>query len=232
MKDSILGFPNLLLVIYLLLLWGGVRSIYAEQVTGQKTINFQWAFGAIKTSEGPGPQPVTRDTTLKTGDQIKFFLKIREKCFVYLLYRSSQGELSVLFPFRFKQLKDEYDISGNHYIPHGDQWFELDEQVGQEKFYLLASATQLYQLETLINAYESADAAKKLVLAERIITDIHTLRKRHLKFKTYAERPVSIIGNMRGTEKASAVKTYDVAEFAVEISADTFYSRTFTIEHQ
>ena len=201
-------------------------------MTDQESFKFQWAFGAIKKTDGPKPEPVTRDTTLKSGDQLKFFLQIDDRCFVYLLYRSSQGELSVLFPFRFQELKKEYDISGDHYIPHGDQWFELDEQVGQEKFYLLASAKRLITLERLINEYESADAAKKMVFADKILTEIRTQRKQHLKLKTYAERPVSIIGNMRGTEKAAPDDTHDVARFAVEISADTFYSRTFTIDHQ
>ena len=47
-----------------------------------------------------------------------------------------------------------------------------------------------------------------------------------------AERPVNIIGNLRGTEKAETAGAHDIAKFAVEISADTFYSRTFTIDHQ
>lgn len=46
------------------------------------------------------------------------------------------------------------------------------------------------------------------------------------------ERPVNIIGALRGTAKTEKDGSYDVASFAVEISADTFYSRTFTIDHQ
>ena len=97
---------------------------------------------------------------------------------------------------------------------------------------MLASAQRLFDLEALINQYESAAKAKKLGLAEKITSEIRSLRKRHLKFKTYAERPVNIIGNLRGTEKAETVKTQDIAKYAVEISADTFFSRTFTIEHR
>jgi len=37
---------------------------------------------------------------------------------------------------------------------------------------------------------------------------------------------------LRGTEKAETTGAHDIAKFAVEISADTFYSRTFTIDHQ
>ena len=94
------------------------------------------------------------------------------------------------------------------------------------------SNRRLNDLETKINEYESADPAKKPALAAKILSQIRDLRRKSLKFKTYAERPLSIIGNMRGTEKTDAANTYDVSDFAVEITADTFYSRTFTIDHQ
>ena len=208
--------------------------INAQETAAQQDANvqFQWAFGALKKANGSKFEAVTKDTDLKTGDQIKFFLKVNDNCFVYLIYRSSQGELSVLFPYRFKLQSAEYTIAGNHYIPKGDQWFELDEHTGEERFYLLASKKRLMDLEAFINDHESADAAKKPPLAKTILAEIRKLRKQHLKFKISAERPVNIIGNLRGTEKAETAGPHDIAKFAVEISADTFYSRTFTIDHK
>ncbi len=214
--------------------FGGIMPVYAEEIKADQNTNvhFQWACGALKKANGSKFEAVTKDTDLKTGDQIKFFLKVNENCFVYLIYRSSQGELSVLFPQRFKLKSVEYTVTGNHYIPKGDQWFELDEHTGEERFYLLASRKRMMDLEALINDYESADTAKKPALAKTILAEIRKLRKQHLKFKTYAERPVNIIGNLRGTEKAETAGSQDIAKFAVEISADTFYSRTFTIDHK
>ena len=208
--------------------------IYAQEAVANQEANvqFQWAFGALKKANGSKFEAVTKDTDLKTGDQIKFFLKVNDNCFVYLIYRSSQGDLSILFPHRFKLMSPEYTLKGNHYIPKDDQWFELDEHTGEERFYLLASQKRLMDLEALINDYESADAAKKPPLSKSILTEIRKLRKQHLKFKTYAERPVNIIGNLRGTEKAETAGSQDISKYAVEISADTFYSRTFTIDHK
>jgi hypothetical protein len=218
----------------LFLLFESHAVLHAQQTAAQQEANvqFQWAFGALKKANGSKFEAVTKDTDLKTGDQIKFFLKVNKNCFVYLIYRSSQGELSVLFPQRFKLQSAEYTVAGNHYIPKGDQWFELDEHTGEERFYLLASVERLMELETCINDYESADTAKKPALAKAMLAKIRNLRKQHLKFKTYAERPVNIIGNLRGTEKAETAGPHDIAKFAVEISADTFYSRTFTIDHK
>ncbi len=136
--------------------------IHAQETATQQDANvqFQWAFGALKKADGSKFEAITKDTDLKTGDQIKFFLKVNDNCFVYLIYRSSQGELSILFPHRFKLMSVEYTVAGNHYIPKGDQWFELDEHTGEERFYLLAAKKRLMDLEILINDYESADAAK------------------------------------------------------------------------
>ena len=198
----------------------------------EANLKFQWAFGALKKANGSKFEAVTRDTVLKSGDQIKFFLNVNQNCFVYLIYRSSQGDLSILFPRRFQLLSAEYTAAGNHYIPTDDQWFELDEHTGEERFYLLASVKRLTDLEAFVNDYESADKAKKPPLAKKILAEIRKLRKQHLKFKTYAERPVNIIGNLRGAEKTEKAGVRDIAKFAVEISADTFYSRTFTIDHK
>lgn len=212
----------------------GSTSAHAQEAKSDQnaSVKFQWAFGALKKANGSQFEAITKDTNLKTGDQIKFFLKVNDNCFVYLIYRSSQGELSMLFPPRFKLQHAEYTVAGNHYIPKGDQWFELDEYTGEERFYLLASKKRLMDLEARINDYESADRAKKPALAKTILAEIRSLRKQHLKFKTYAERPVNIIGNLRGTEKAETAGPQDIAKFAVEISADSFYSRTFTIDHK
>ena len=151
---------------------------------------------------------------------------------MYLIYQSSQKDLMVLFPYRFKASGKDYPIAGNHYIPKGDQWFELDEFTGQEKFYLLASVNRLHDLETLVNAYESADKNNKAGFRQKIIAEIRSLRKKHRKFKTYAEKPVIVIGNMRGTEKTKAVGLKDLADHAIEISTTNFFSRTYTIDHR
>jgi len=208
---------------------------YAEQTKSinPENIKFHWAFLAAKqASQNVHIEPITRDTILKSGDQIKFFIKLQNSCYVYLIYHSSQGELSVLFPHRFKLKNGEKTLAINHYIPKGDQWFELDEHAGEERFYLLASTERLLELESLVNNYETADAAKKPSLVKMILSEIRGLRKMHLKFKTFAERPVSIIGGLRGTDKNEPAGALDAAKYAIEISADTFYSRTFTIDHK
>jgi hypothetical protein len=212
----------------------GAGSAGAQQQAEQEeNIHFLWAFGAVvKAASGSKLVPIARDTAMKSGDQIKIFVKVEKKCFIYVVYHSSQGELSVLFPYRFEQLGTDEFTAGQYYIPQGDEWFELDEHVGQETFYLLASAKRLHELEALINKYESADPAKKTEFANKILVEIRRLRWEHRKFKSFAEKPVSIMGQLRGSEKVDRPGKPDVASLAVEISGQNFYSRTFTIDHQ
>lgn len=206
----------------------------AQQESGEEeNLRFLWAFGALKKGEGePKLIPIARDTALKSGDQIKFFVKPKEECFVYLIYHSSQGELSVLFPYRFEQLSRGYPKKAEYYIPQGVEWFELDEHVGQETFYLLASSERLYNLEALINMYETADPAKKPEFAKKALKEIRMLIRENRKFKGFAEKPVTIMGHLRGSEKVELGATPDVTNLAVEISGSKFYSRTFTIDHK
>lgn len=212
----------------------GFGLVVAQQQSEQEqNIRFLWAFGAIKKGEGESKLiPIARDTALKSGDQIKFFVKLEIECFVYLIYHSSQGEVSVLFPYRFEQLSRGYPSQAEYFIPQGVEWFELDEQVGQETFYLLASADRLHDLEALINMYETADPAKKPELAKKALKEIRGLMRENRKFKSFAEKPVTIMGHLRGSEKVEAASTPDVTNLAVEISGSNFYSRTFTIDHK
>ena len=206
----------------------------AQQESEQEeNIRFLWAFGALKKGEGESKLiPIARDTALKSGDQIKFFVKLEKKCFVYLIYHSSQGEVSVLFPYRFEQLSRGYPKEAEYYIPQGVEWFELDEHVGQETFYLLASAERLHDLEALINMHETADPAKKPEFAKKALKEIRMLIRENRKFKSFAEKPVTIMGHLRGSEKVELQGTPDVTTLAVEISGSKFYSRTFTIDHK
>jgi len=211
------------------------QTLFAQQHMQPKGENvcFRWAFGAL-TVEGKNHVhiPITKDTTLKTGDQFKIFLELRKNCFVYLIYHSSQGSLHMLFPHNLQQFVPINNILKKNYIPPGNQWFKLDQHVGIETFYLLASAQRLDQLDSLFGQHESAQPTQKEEPKQKILAEIKNLRWQHRNFKKHAERPVSIIGIRRSVGKVDKPENLDVADLAIEISALNFYSRTFTIDHQ
>jgi Domain of unknown function (DUF4384) len=212
-------------------------SLITKTVAAEKkettNVVFHWAFGAIrKTGQESRFEQIAGDARLNSGDQIKFFLKPVTGCFLYLVYHSSQDELTVLFPYRFEEENGKQQALKAYYIPEPNEWFQLDEHVGQEKFHLLASDTRLTRLEDLINQYESGDKTRKPELSQQILSEIDLLRRKNFKTKVNAERPLSIVGNIRGTKKSGNASPFDLAEHAVEISASHFYIRTYTIDHR
>ena len=199
----------------------GPSGTVSAQSPEADNVSFLWAFVAlVDTGNTRKQMAITQDTTLKTGDQLKMSVEPRTPCFVYVVYHGAQGEVRLLFPYNKEQFATDYQPSKKYDVPPGDAWFRLDDQVGRETFYLLASAQRLTELETLLDAYATAPPAEQPQLASNIVTEIRDLRRRHRQLAAPAERPVPIAGNLRE----------DVP--AVEIKATNFYSKTFTIEHR
>lgn len=224
------GLPFLPIVFCMALLMSPRAK--AEQ-EGEKNVFFRWAFGAMVGSENDRRLvPITGDTRLKTGDRLKLLVELQKKCFVYVIYHSGQDEVLMLFPYQLEQFSKDYQTSKKYFIPQGNMWFELDEKVGLETFYLLASATRLVKLEALFEKHTSEGAIGKQKRATQILTHIHKIKRRYGKLTTNAERPVSIGGSVRGSKKVKEIDHPDIDVMAIEVSAHNFYSRTFTIEHQ
>jgi hypothetical protein len=146
MKYFRLPWLSILLITFCFLLFWSQRA-GADQ-KDENNVCFRWAFGAMVGSENERRLvAITRDTTLKTGNQLKLLVELKKKCFVYLIYHSGQNELHMLFPYETKQFSKDPETRKKYYIPQGTEWFELDEKTGPETFYLLASAERLNGLE-------------------------------------------------------------------------------------
>jgi hypothetical protein len=202
----------------------------AEDQAGD-TIAFRWAFGAmVGPEQGRKFVPITGDTTLRSGDQLKFMLELHKTCFVYLIYQSSQGEMSLLFPYQLNRFGSD-ELLKMYYMPRDDSWFELDDRSGTETFYLIASIYRLNELEDLFQK-GAPGAEVNRSQAELIHARIVALKKQHRTLTASAERPVPIGGNVRGISKDTQAKAPDMGAVAIEVSAKDFYCRTFTIEHK
>jgi len=197
----------------------------------EANIGFNWAFGAL-LGKSRTMVSITHDTTLKSGEEIKMMVKLTKECYVYLVHQDSKGEIELLFPYKIQQFQTDYTVDKNYYVPKGRNWSALDKNTGKEVFFLLASAERLLDLEVKFGNYFSADASKKQTLAGDIVSEIRSVRKRYSNFATIAEKPLAIGGNIRGTEKVEGTRRPDVANIAIQITANNFYSKTITIDHQ
>jgi hypothetical protein len=237
MRVKSLGLAALIIVFVVLGLpivkhSGSVTSIAASGAEDQ-AVRFRWAFGAIVGGvNNPKLKSITEDTILKTGDKFKMMVELKKKCFVYVIYQNAQGEMSILFPYSLGQFTADYEPSKKYYIPRGDAWFQLDDHLGQETFYLLASEERLTEVEYLFNQYETAEPSRKSEIAGQMIAEIHNMEKQHRDLLAGAERPAVVGGVVRGVERAQGQDPSDIATISTEISSADFFSKTFNIQHR
>lgn len=231
MKYFRLPWLSILLITFcFLLFWSSGAA--AEQKE-ENNVCFRWAFGAMVGPENDRRLvAITRDTTLKTGDQLKLLVEMEKKCFVYLIYHSGQNELHMLFPYEISQFSKDPETGKKYYIPQGTRWFELDEKTGLETFYLLASAERLSGLEALMKEYSFAGQSEKKGLVKEVLAEIKKAKRRYRTLTAPAERPLSIGGSVRGVDKKKKSVPPDIDPIAEEVSTTNFYSRTFTIDHR
>jgi len=208
--------------------------VYAQDTSLANNIQYNWAFVARGGDAGNRRiGVVTKDTSLNTGDEFKLFVNLVKPAFIYVIHKNSNNELSLLFPYDSAMFQKDYKLDKNYYIPKGREWFRLDKNTGTETFYVLASSERLTDLENDLRAYLKSAIDKKPDAAAFVVNEIKDIKKRFRTFATIAERPISIAGNVRG-EKKPAVDPdrVDIAQFASEILANNFFSKTISIDHK
>jgi hypothetical protein len=191
-----------------------------------------WAFGAIRTSSNPPKiEPVSTQMVLSSGDKLKIMIEITKTCFVYVIHKDTQGNLTLLFPYSIKQFDTDYQTARKYYAPKADGWFQLDNTTGKETFYLIASDQRLLDIEYTYQQYTSSLRSEKQNLAEQMISKLDRITQTHLN-SSDGVMPEDEHYAMRGFERATGADPMDVTQLAREISFDAIYSETFTIDHR
>jgi hypothetical protein len=205
----------------------------APATTNAPDVFFRWAFAALSTQDGKDSiQPITKDTSLHTGDRVKMMVELQKKCFVYVFHYNPQQGIKLLFPYTLQQFNVDYQLDRKYYVPRGDAWFRLDGDKGEEAFHLIASAKRLDNLEQAYAKYEAAGDAAKPDAAKAVLDLIRTIRREHRELGAPAERPSPIGGAVRGVEKSQNPTELDISNLANEVISTGFMARTFTIEHK
>ena len=192
-----------------------------------------WAFGAIRSSSNPPKaEPVRTKMVLTSGDKLKMMIQIRKKCFVYVIHKDTQGNLTLLFPYSIKQFDTDYQTARKYYAPKEDGWFQLDDRTGPETFYLIASDQRLLDIEYTYQQYASSAPAHKQELADLMISQLDEFTKTYLASSVGKETLSDDHLAMRGLERATGADPTDITQLAEEIAFDTAYSETFVIDHR
>jgi Domain of unknown function (DUF4384) len=202
----------------------------AASQTAENNISFLWAFVARTGVGDTQAVAITQDTTLHTGDQFKMIVELQTPCFVYVLHGSkntegTEGEVTWLFPYHKPQFVTDYQVGKRYDIPPRGAWYSLSPPAGRATIYLLASTQRLSDLEALLEASAAASPAQRSQLTARILAEVRAPRQVRPS-PTPGERPVRIGGSVRG-----GIRGKDFTDFAVEIRALHFYSKTFTLAY-
>ncbi len=223
-----------LLIVFAVCSFFIAQIIVAQEAAQKENINYKWAFAARGEFGGKKRvTSVTRDTVLKSGDEFKLLIHQIQQSYIYVIYKSSKNEITMIFPYALDMFEKDYKLEKNYYIPKGRDWFKLDNNSGSETFYILASSERLTELESALKNWNAAKENKKSEATTMVVNEIKDIKKRFRTFATLAERPVSIAGNVRGKKNTEIdPEKIDIATMATEISANNFYSKTITIDHK
>lgn len=223
---------KLALLLFLVIFFLVIPQQVVSNPENDAAVQLRWSCGALM-GQGNDQQLIAVDkkTVLHAGDQLKFYFEPQSDCYIYFFYYSSQGDLHLLFPSGVSSSR--LSAGTQYYIPAGNDWFELDEVTGIEKFYLLASASKLEKLEALYRKHVNlSDPDDIKASSGSILSEIKKLKRQHRTLSTVAERPARIGGSFRSISKTNPTSSHDISQLAREISSTQYYSRTFTIDHQ
>ncbi|HUQ07395.1 MAG TPA: DUF4384 domain-containing protein [Kofleriaceae bacterium] len=106
------------------------------------SVTFQ-AFAA----EGAGRRALAPGETLRSGDQVTMELTVDRAAYAYVLQFFADGSATVLFP----HAAEDNRVSGTTRVPPTG-WFQLDDTVGEETVYVVASTRPLAQVDASVLA--------------------------------------------------------------------------------
>lgn len=155
-----------------------------------------------------------KDLLLIKGDQFYFNLKPFNTT-VYLLYEDIEKKMTKLYPSQENQAGDDDRFR----IPASGNFFTVTNPPGTEKIYLIALSKPDQVLSTLVSQLQ--ETSKILQTSEKIRDRLAELKTQNSQLIQSAEKPVSVAGTSRGTEK----------DEYTEIKGGTFYAKTIRIKH-
>jgi len=106
--------------------------------------SFELTFQTFASAEG-GQRGVDQGATLKSGDKIALSVSVSRPTYIYILQFFADGSAEVLFPGP----GEERPVNGTQRVP-GTGWFQLDDAVGEENVYIVASAELIAKADAAV----------------------------------------------------------------------------------
>jgi len=114
---------------------------------------------------------------LRSGDRFKIEFQLQEGAYAVLLALNSQGHVCSLWPRNVVSSNAKAEAGVTYFVPSDDEWFELDDNRGVEKIYLLISVEPIEGLENKIRELAKSGIANIADIFSGAA--IHTFSFRH-----------------------------------------------------
>jgi hypothetical protein len=102
-------------------------------------------------------QSVADGETLTQQDNYKVMFQCNLPCYVYIAQMDSTGKLNPIFPSEYASGTNPVRASASYSVPEGKEWFYLDQNVGVETIYVMASRERRNDLEDILGHFESSN---------------------------------------------------------------------------
>ncbi|HUG82766.1 MAG TPA: DUF4384 domain-containing protein [Bryobacterales bacterium] len=110
--------------------------------------------------QGNGTVEVDTATEFRSGERIRLTVESNDSAYLYLVLLGSSGKWSVLFPSSQIAGGNNHIEPGHRYTIPAQHWFAFDDQVGEEKLFILLSRQPQEDLEELIYSLQTAPGAQ------------------------------------------------------------------------
>ena len=107
---------------------------------------------------------IEEGSILRSKDKFKVQFETKKDAYVYIIIHDSLNKANLLFPDPRITLSNNVKANSSHTVPTSEHWFWLDENVGIETVYVLASETPLDNIKALLLAMEDVEEPKQQIM--------------------------------------------------------------------
>jgi hypothetical protein len=135
--------------------------------------------GQRKEADGSYSELLIRDgTMLRSRDNFRVHLETNRPAYVYILLYDSQGKASQLFPDPRINHSGLTDAGAKLAVPDANMWFWLDEDLGTETIFVLASEKPMTDIRALLAKIEKTNEAGQQRTSQEIVRKMVNLQQR------------------------------------------------------
>ncbi len=107
---------------------------------------------------------IEEGSILRSKDKFKVQFETKKDAYIYIIIHDSLNKANLLFPDPRITLSNNVKANSNHTVPTSEHWFWLDENVGIETVYVLASETPLDNIKAMLLAMEDVEEPKQQIM--------------------------------------------------------------------